>query len=53
LRVKDLVLRYNALREVDKSFDKILDFRWLELYEIAKVNNKGYYILKELGNNSL
>ena len=51
LRVKNLVLRYDALREVDKSFDKILDFRWLRPYEIAKVNNKGYYILKELRNN--
>ena len=51
LKVKNLILRHNALKEVDKSFDKTLDFWWLKPYEIAEVNNKGYYILKELGNN--
>ena len=51
LRVKDLVLRHDASREVDKSSDRTLDFRWLGPYEIAEVNSKGYYVLKELGND--
>ena len=44
-------MRHDASREVDKSSDRTLDFRWLGPYEIAEVNSKGYYILKELGND--
>jgi len=51
LKVKDLILKHNISKEVNKSFDKTLDFWWLRLYKIVKVNNKSYYILKELGNN--
>jgi len=53
LKVKDLILKHNASKKINKSFDKTLDFRWLKPYEITKVNNKGYYILKKLGNDGL
>jgi hypothetical protein len=49
-QVKDMVLRYDSVREIDKSTRRALDFRWLGPYEIAEANTeKGYYKLKELG----
>ena len=47
--VNDLVLLWDAIRDLDMSRSRKLDDRWLGPYRIAEANvEKGYYRLEDL-----